>query len=273
MASTPEPSVDELNASLPAHVRISGPLAQGGQGIVYRGTVNGAQAAVKFYRPQQIEVRIEREIEALSRLDAPVIAKLLWSGDITLRTHPVRVVATSLIAGVPLNVLLQQRSLLPAELHALLFDVSEAILHLWSIRLVHRDLKPANIIIDRGRAVVIDLGVARHVDQASLTNTGATWGTVGYMSPEQSRGVKQLTCKSDLFALGVVALEAVMARHPTGRDQRRLTNGSLHEHLPCALPAESAAIVQRMLCPRPTQRPVPEAILNALSSFARGASS
>ena len=59
-----------------------------------------------------------------------------------------------------------------------------------------------------GRACVIDLGVARHLDQTTLTALGITWGTLGYMSPEQTRAVRQLTCKSDLFSLGVILLES-----------------------------------------------------------------
>lgn len=263
-------SVQVVNGALPANVRVAAVLAHGGQGVVHRGTVDGSAAAVKLYLPQQVETRIDREIEALRRLDTPVIAKLLWSGEVTITGQAVRVVATQLVDGTPLNELLRQRPLVHAEVGALLYDVTDAISHLWRIRIVHRDLKPSNIIMLGGRAVVIDLGVARHLDQSPLTATGNTWGTLGYMSPEQTRCVKQLTCKSDLFALGIIAVESLLQRHPTNGDQLRLLAARLHENLPGAVAAvPTAPLVRRLLIPRATGRPVPENVLGELAAFAR----
>lgn len=264
-------SIAVVSGALPSNVRVTTLLAQGGQGVVYRGTVAGEAAAVKLYLPHQVETRIDREIEALRRLDCSAIAKLMWSGEVDIDGQPVRVVATQLIDGVPLNDLLRLRALTHDEVGALLYDVTEAICHLWTIRLVHRDLKPSNIIMLGGRAVVIDLGVARHVDQSPLTATGNTWGTFGYMSPEQTRGVKQLTCKSDLFALGIIAVESVLQRHPTSGDQLRLLSARMHESLPglaAALP--TGHLVRRLLMPRPTGRPAPDIVLGELAVFARG---
>ncbi|RCS51834.1 serine/threonine protein kinase [Bremerella cremea] len=69
--------------------------------------------------------------------------------------------------------------------------------------LVHRDVKPSNILLDGTveRALLTDFGLARAVDDASLTCSGFLAGTPQYMSPEQSRG-EAVDQRSDLFSLG-----------------------------------------------------------------------
>ena len=240
--------------------------------MVYRGKVNDNDAAVKIYYPGQLETRVEREIEALSRLDNPRIVKLLWSGRVQIDDYQLPAVATALIAGIDLCHRINRQGLSHNEIGIIVYDIADAIAAMWEHRIVHRDLKPANIlIIPDGRACVIDLGVARHIDRTPLTATGFTWGTMGYMSPEQTRGAKQLTCKSDIFALGVIAVECSLGKHPTRQDQLRLLAIGLHEYLPPQISSwEYSAILAEMLHPRPTKRPKPEDIMNILKKYSPG---
>ena len=69
--------------------------------------------------------------------------------------------------------------------------------------LVHRDIKPANILLEQGveRVTITDFGLARAVDDASMTRSGVIAGTPQYMSPEQARG-EVIDARSDLFSLG-----------------------------------------------------------------------
>ena len=69
--------------------------------------------------------------------------------------------------------------------------------------LVHRDIKPANILLEQGveRVAITDFGLARAVDDASMTRSGVIAGTPQYMSPEQARG-ELIDARSDLFSLG-----------------------------------------------------------------------
>jgi serine/threonine protein kinase len=109
-----------------------------------------------------------------------------------------------------------------------------AITVLWSRRIVHGDIKPSNIMLrDSGSAILIDLGVASFFEEDAaprpLTPVSperfAHGGTLGYMSPEQARGQRPLTCASDIFSLGVVMLESVQGWHPTSGDQSALLEG------------------------------------------------
>lgn len=81
--------------------------------------------------------------------------------------------------------------------------------------LVHRDVKPANILLERGvdRVMLTDFGLARAVDDGTLTRTGIIAGTPQYMSPEQARG-DSVDTRSDLFSLGSVLYAMCTGRPP-----------------------------------------------------------
>src|SRR5439155_4258185 len=81
--------------------------------------------------------------------------------------------------------------------------------------LIHRDIKPANILLENGvqRVKITDFGLARAVDDASLTQSGVIAGTPMYMSPEQADG-QALDHRSDLFSLGTVLYVMCTGRPP-----------------------------------------------------------
>jgi eukaryotic-like serine/threonine-protein kinase len=83
--------------------------------------------------------------------------------------------------------------------------------------LVHRDIKPANILLEEGveRVTITDFGLARAVDDASMTRSGIIAGTPQFMSPEQAQG-EPIDHRSDLFSLGSV-LYAMGTGHPPFR--------------------------------------------------------
>ena len=96
--------------------------------------------------------------------------------------------------------------------------------------LVHRDIKPANILLEDGveRLAITDFGLARAVDDATMTRSGVIAGTPQYMSPEQARG-DSIDHRSDLFSLGSVLYTMCTGRPPFRADTtfgilRRITD-------------------------------------------------
>ncbi len=127
---------------------------------------------------------------------------------------------------------------------------------------VHRDVKPANILLEESvdRVLISDFGLARTVDDATLTRTGVVAGTPHYMSPEQAGGLP-IDQRSDLFSLGSVIYFMCTGRPPFRAEQALaiLNRICRDEHRPVdeissEVSAELAEIVDRLLAKKPADR-------------------
>ncbi|AGC44293.1 serine/threonine protein kinase [Myxococcus stipitatus DSM 14675] len=100
------------------------------------------------------------------------------------------------------------------------------------LRVVHRDISPQNILISfDGSVKLVDFGIAKAADQASLTKSGAIKGKFAYMAPEQAAG-KALDGRADIFAIGLVLYELLTGVRPLKRDSELAT---LQAAMECAI--------------------------------------
>lgn len=138
--------------------------------------------------------------------------------------------------------------------------------------LVHRDIKPSNILLeeDVDRAFITDFGLARAVDDASLTRLGFHPGTPQYMSPEQASG-QAIDARSDLFSLGSMLYTMCAGRPPFRAEtslcvMRRITDSeptSIRELNP-AVPEWLCSVIARLMAKNPAERFQTATEVNAL---------
>lgn len=128
--------------------------------------------------------------------------------------------------------------------------------------IVHRDVKPANILLEKSvdRVVLTDFGLARAIDDASITRTGLIAGTPQYMSPEQARG-EGLDARSDLFSLGSVLYTMATGRPPFRAEStygilRRITDSPPRpmREINSQIPEWLAEIIGKLLAKAPAER-------------------
>jgi eukaryotic-like serine/threonine-protein kinase len=177
--------------------------------------------------------RLETEASALARLRHPNIVRLLDSG--TDDDEPFLVL--ELIRGRSLEEYLAMSGPLgPERAVALLAPVADALAWAHGRGVVHRDVKPSNILIGDDRRVrLADFGIARLQGTAMLTAPGMMIGTLAYLAPEQVRGAA-LGPKTDVYALGLVLLEAATGERPF--EGTLAESAARRLHGPPALPAD-----------------------------------
>ena len=119
--------------------------------------------------------------------------------------------------------------------------------------IIHRDIKPENVLLHDGSALVADFGIALAVSSGGgtrMTETGMSLGTPHYMSPEQAMGEREITARSDVYALGAMTYEMLVGDPPfTGRTAQAIMAKVVTES-PRPLLAAAAYDSARMSKPR-----------------------
>ena len=197
-------------------------LGRGAMGVVYeaRDPQLGRTVAVKILslapgtppaeRRQALE-RFMREGKAAASLLHPNIAQVFDMGEDQGRPYLVM----ELCEGTTLRDVLNFEHQLPEPRVRRIAEQLLSALELAHSRgIIHRDIKPDNIVLSRDdRLKLMDFGIARLMQDSTLTQTGQALGSPAYMSPEQVLG-KPVDARSDLFSVGVVLYECLTGRKP-----------------------------------------------------------
>ena len=184
-------------------------IGRGGMGIVLRGIDSRLNrvVAIKVLAPElasnpNARRRFYREGQAAAAVSHDHVVTIHAVDDHERLPYLVM----EFVAGESLEECIRRTGPLPVE--SVLRMGRQAALGLAAaheVGLVHRDMKPANILLENGiqRVRITDFGLARAIDDVSITQTGTVTGTPLYMSPEQAGGEK-IDHRSDLFSLGSV---------------------------------------------------------------------
>ena len=208
--------------------KVVAPLARGGMGEVYlaEDTRLGRKVALKllpafFVGDEERVRRFEQEARAASSLNHPNIVTIHEIG----RSDSSHFIATEFVDGVTLRQHMADQTLKLVEVLDVAAQVASALTAAHEAGIVHRDIKPENIMLRRDELVkVLDFGLAKLTPHGAAavetltkgmvkTEPGLLLGTVGYMSPEQARGL-QVDARTDVWSLGVVLYEMITGRPP-----------------------------------------------------------
>jgi eukaryotic-like serine/threonine-protein kinase len=156
--------------------------------------------------------RFEREAVILKQLKHPNIVRLFATG----KWRGTPFIAMEYVEGESLDRTMARRDRFTwQEVIDIGKQLCAALRHAHERSIIHRDLKPSNLMLTNDGVVKLtDFGIAKDLDVTALTGANNTIGTAAYMSPEQCRGEKFLTGKSDLYSLGIVFFELLTGRKP-----------------------------------------------------------
>lgn len=241
-------------------------LGKGGIGEVYEVLHQGKPYALKVIQTQWLkdEAQIRRmtlEGELLVRIKHPYVVDVFETG---VAEGSVVWIRMELLRGMTLREMLRRRGLLSIALVCSYVRHAALAAHQCHVLgVIHRDIKPENIFValPEERAKLLDFGLAK-LHGSPDTAEGNRHGTPLYMAPEQIRG-HRVTPATDVYALGLVAYEALCGAHPFVEDEGDYDLYALyHRHFSevppeltqIGVPAPIAEVVARALEKDPRHR-------------------
>jgi serine/threonine protein kinase len=260
-----------LQQTDPARVgryRVTARLGAGGMGVVYLGeTQDGYPVAIKVLRPEladnpEFRTRFGREVAALTRVQGVCTVRVIEAD--TQAATPFLV--TEYANGPSLSEYVTERGPLdPQMLYGLATGLAEALTAIHAAGIVHRDLKPSNVLLTATGPKVIDFGIAQALDTASMTRTGITVGSAGYIAPEQITG--RAGTPADIFTWAVTVAFAASGQSPFGTGTSEAMLWRIMNQAPdiAAVPPGLRPLVEAALAKDPQARPTAPQLLAELT--------
>ena len=246
-------------------------IGSGGFGVVYEawdGRLERTVAVKAIESRGEAGRRVMREAQAAARLNHPGIVTLYEMGE----EDGNALLVTELVEGSTLDRLSAEGSLSDREIGELGADLCEALDHAHARGVVHRDIKPHNVLVapeGEFRAKLMDFGIARLADGASLTAPGDVVGTLAYMAPEQAEG-REAGAEADVYSLALTLYECWAGENPNRRATPAATARAIGarprplRRLRPDLPRELSDTIDTALQARPSRRPTLEELGEAL---------
>ena len=252
-----------------SHFRVLEKLGAGGMGVVYKAedTKLGRMVALKFLPEELAKDRqalegLKREARAIAALNDPHICQIYEVGPDHL--------VMEYIEGETLAARIKKGPLPVAQALTYAIQMAGALDAARRAGITHRDLKPGNVMVTKSGAKLLDFGIAKVVEAEvpveSMTSattgaadtTGMVRGSVGYMSPEQLRGLR-IDHRTDLFSFGLVLYEMVSGRRPFTGSSAINTAGAVLREQPRDLgdtpvPEQLKSLIWKLLEKDPANR-------------------
>ena len=233
---SPMPDVTQrLSTALAGRYQIERRVGVGGMATVYlaEDLKHKRKVALKVLKPDLAAVlgaeRFVQEITTTASLQHPHILPLFDSGTAGEQDGgtPFLYYVMPFIDGETLREKLDRETQLSIEEAVrIASEVADALDYAHRAGVIHRDIKPENILLQDGRPMVADFGIALAVSAAAggrMTETGLSLGTPHYMSPEQATAEKELSSRSDVYSLGAVFYEMLTGDPPhTGSSAQQI---------------------------------------------------
>jgi len=248
--------------------RLVARLGAGGMGVVYLAeTRDGQPVAVKVLRPEladnpEFRTRFGREVTALTRIQGMCTVRVIEADT----EAPKPFLVTEYADGPSLSEYVDAYGPLDhGMLYGLATGLAEALTAIHAAGIVHRDLKPSNVLLTPGGPKVIDFGIAQALDTTSLTRTGITVGSAGFMAPEQIMG--RAGTAADIFTWGVTVAFAAGGRAPFGTGASDAIMYRIVHEAPdlTAVPPDLRPLVEAALAKDPQARPTAPQLLAQLT--------
>ena len=243
--------------------KLTSRIAVGGMGEVWKGvdSVLGREVAAKILKDEYLSestflARFRAEAQNMGRVSDPGIAGVYDYGDEDGSPYLVM----EYVPGEALSAIIERSApLSETDTLSIVTQAAQALGAAHKVGVIHRDIKPGNILMTPDfRVKITDFGIARVTDQAPLTKTGQVMGTAQYLAPEQATG-KGSGPGSDLYALGIIAYEALAGQRPfTGDSQVAIAIAQVnqqHPPLPDTVSEPLRRFVDCLLEKKPERRP------------------